>query len=99
MIGIASADEAVTFKASGSVSVPGAGAFSLVPTSAPDAANVKVNLPLGIPKAARKKIKKALKEGQKVRAGVHVTATDAAGNLSNATQSITIVNPVKKHHS
>jgi hypothetical protein len=99
VIGIASADEAVTFKASGSVSVPGAGAFSLVPTSAPGIANAKTELRLAIPKTARKKIKKALREGQKVRASVHVVATDLAGNPSNATQSIAIVNPAKKHHA
>jgi hypothetical protein len=34
-----------------------------------------------------------------VRASVHVVATDLAGNPSNATQSIAIVNPAKKHHA
>ncbi|HVY96728.1 MAG TPA: hypothetical protein VHA54_07190 [Solirubrobacterales bacterium] len=96
VVASATADEAVAFKATGSVSVPGAGAFSLNPASAPGAAGTKVGMALRIPKAARAKIGKALKEGKIVRASVHVIATDAAGNSSNASQSVTIVSPPKK---
>ena len=99
VVAIATADEDVTFKASGSVNVPGAGAFSLVPREAAGAANSKTSLSLGISKKARGKIAAALKKGKKVRASVHVVAKDAAGNTSNATQSITIAKSVaKKHH-
>jgi hypothetical protein len=96
VIANATADEAVTFKATGSVTVPGAGAFSLTPATAPGVAGAKVGLPLGIPKSAHIKIKTALKEGKTVRASVHVIATDAAGNASNASQSVAIVNAPKK---
>jgi hypothetical protein len=98
VIAIASADEAVSLKATGSVAVPGGSSFSLTPTSANAAANVNASLSLAIPKEARAKIKKALKEGKKVKASVHVVAKDAAGNTSNANQTITIVKPPAKKH-
>jgi hypothetical protein len=97
VIAIASANESVSLNATGSVSIPGGSSFSLTPTSGNAAANAPVSLSLAIPKEARKKIQKALKEGKKVKASVHVVAKDAAGNTSNANQSITIVKPPKKH--
>ncbi|MBS1880078.1 MAG: hypothetical protein JST31_11225 [Actinobacteria bacterium] len=92
----ASANEAVTFRATGSVAVPGGGAFSLIPTSAAGAPSAKVKLPLGIPKVARAKIRAALRAGKKVRANVHVVATDSAGQTSNAGQAVMIVSPPPK---
>jgi hypothetical protein len=100
VVAMATADEDVTFNATGSVAIVGGVTFSLVPTAGAGAANSKTSLPLGVPKAARKKIAKALKEGKKVRASVHVVAKDAAGNASNANQTITIARSLpKKHHS
>lgn len=96
VIAIASADESVSLKATGSVAIPGGSSFSLTPTGANATANAKASLSLAIPKEARKKIKKALNEGKKVRASVHVVAKDAAGNTSSANQSIKIVKPPAK---
>ena len=90
VIAVASADEAVTFTASGSVNVPGAGAFSLTPGTVPGAANTKTTIRLGLVKSVRKKIAAALKKGKRVKASIHVVAKDAAGNPSNATQAVTI---------
>jgi hypothetical protein len=98
VIAIASANESVGLNATGSVSIPGGSSFSLTPTSGNAAANAPVSLSLTIPKEARKKIQKALKEGKKVKASVHVVAKDAAGNTSSANQSITIVKPPAKKH-
>jgi hypothetical protein len=98
VIAIASADESVTFSASGSVNVPGAGAFSLTPTTAAGAANAKTGLSLGLSKTVRNKIKAALKNGKKVSASLHVVARDTAGNTSNATQSVTIKKSAPKKH-
>jgi hypothetical protein len=98
VLAIVSTNENATLKATGSVSIPGAGAYSLTPASAASAANAKTTLSLGFSKTTRKKVKKALKEGKVVRASVHVVATDAAGNPNNATQSIKIVNPPTKKH-
>ncbi|HEX8752176.1 MAG TPA: hypothetical protein VF731_02060 [Solirubrobacterales bacterium] len=97
VIGIATVTEGATLKASGSVSIPNAGAFSLSPTTVPATAAVKTALPLGIPKAARAKIKAALGKDKVVKASIHVVATDAAGNASNATQSVRIVSAKPKH--
>jgi hypothetical protein len=91
-----STNEAANLKASGSVSITGGSSFSLIPSGADIAANVSTSLSLAIPKEARAKIKKALKEGRKVRASVHVVAKDAAGNVSNANQTVAIVKPPKK---
>ncbi len=98
VIVVASSSEAANLKASGSVSIPGGSSFSLTPASTNAAANAQVTLSLAIPKEARTKIQKALKEGKKVKASVHVVAKDAAGNTSNANQSITIVKPAAKKH-
>jgi hypothetical protein len=94
------ADENVTFSASGSVNVPGAGAFSLTPTTAAGAANAKTSLSLGLSKTTRKKISTALKNGKTVKASLHVIAKDAAGNTSNATLplAVTIKKSAPKKH-
>jgi hypothetical protein len=98
VIVVASSSEAANLKASGSVSIPGGSSFSLTPAGADVGVNASTSLSLAIPKEARAKIKKALNEGKKVRASVHVVAKDAAGNSSNANQSIAIVKPPAKKH-
>ncbi len=93
----ASANKAVTFKATGSVSTGGQ-TFSLTPTTADAAAGVKTRLKLGMAKSLKNKIKQALKAGTLVRASVHVNAKDADGNPINVTHGVTIVKPAKKRH-
>ncbi len=93
----ASANKAVTFKATGSVSTGGK-VFSLIPTTADAAAGAKTRLKLSMAKSVKNKIKRALKAGTLVRASVHVNAKDAEGNPINVTQGVTVVKPAKKRH-
>ena len=87
----AKANEAAAFAGNGSNSIPSTGkSFSLAPASASAPGGTDVTLKLGLTKAARKKVKAALAGGDKVRATVHVTATDQAGNRSSANQAATV---------
>jgi hypothetical protein len=91
----AKADENVTLKASGSVSMPGAG-FSLQPRSIEVNRNVEARIRLPISRSGVKKLKKALKKGQKPRATVRVVATDEFGNASKASLGVKLAKPSRE---
>ena len=90
VIEVARTDEAASLHATASLAIAGPGRLPLRAVSAAGSAGVGSKLTLRVTRAAKRRLRAALRRGRRVRALVHVTATDAAGNTSRASQPIVI---------
>lgn len=88
---VATVDMAASLRATGSVRIAGTrAALPLKPASARGTAGTGTLLRLRIPARTGRALRAALRRGRRVTASLSVTATDAASNSSQATQTVAI---------
>ena len=81
-------NEACRTTATGAVSVPGSGRYTLTSAVARIGKGARAQLELKLPVEARRAIKKAQRKRKAIKASITVTARDAAGNETVKTRTI-----------
>jgi hypothetical protein len=81
-------NEACRTTATGAVSVPGSGRYTLTSAVARIAKGAKAQLELKLPAEARRAIKQAQRKRKAIKASITVTARDAAGDKTVKTRTI-----------